>query len=324
MKKYNDRDYLNFWQNIKSRLACILSFMDIDNHYIIKICGIKFAKKHPMKINFTETTTKGITLEKRKPKIIVSLTTFPPRINLVYKTISTLLQQTVKPDEVILWLATEDFPDKKLPDNLTKLLEFGLSIKWCENIRSYKKLIPAMKAFPEDIIITVDDDYYYDKNLIKTLLEEHEKYPHCIIGARSLRLVPSKNKKLRLKSRSYIYDKSYRPSFLNPFIGYGGVLYPPYSLHNDVFDSYKFMQIIPTNDDAWFWINAVRNKTKFVPCKHGYKLKYKVIENSQKVGLCKVNMLNSTTGISGQDAANMFMAMYPDAKAIIDEELNNA
>lgn len=315
---------IEFYQNVKSFLSMLFSAYEIDDHYVIRIFGIKFCKKFSPEIKFTEVTEKGITTDKRNPKILISLTTFPPRINSVYKTISTLLEQTVKPDEVVLWLATEDFPDKKLPENLTNLQTFGLTIKWCDNIKSYKKLIPALAEYPDDIIITVDDDYYYDKDLVKNLLEEHKKYPDCIIGARANRLVPQKDKSFKLKRRSYIYDSSYRPSYLNPFIGFGGVLYPPHALHKDVMNKEKFMTIIPTNDDAWFWINAVRNKTRFVPCRNGYKLKFYLIENSQQVGLYQVNGPNSAQGVSGEDAANMFMKMYPDAKEIIDGELHNA
>ena len=43
----------------------------------------------------------GIKKIKREQKIIVSLTTFPKRIDSVWITIETLLRQTVKPDEAI-------------------------------------------------------------------------------------------------------------------------------------------------------------------------------------------------------------------------------
>jgi len=40
----------------------------------------------------------------RQSRIIVSLTTYPARINSVWITVSSLLQQTMKPYKVILWL----------------------------------------------------------------------------------------------------------------------------------------------------------------------------------------------------------------------------
>ncbi len=307
-------------RNLRSKLDTIFSFRTVDEHFIIRFLGLKFCKKFKYKYEFKEVTESGVTSQKRKPKVIVSLTTFPARINIVYKTISTLLQQTVKPDEIVLWLAKEQFQNTNLPENLTRLQDYGLSIKWCEDTRSYKKLIPTLKEYPDDIIITVDDDYYYDKDLIKTLLDEHAKYPNCIIGGRAMILIPQKDGNYKLKRRSYIYDDSYLPSYLNPFIGFGGVLYPPHSLHNDVFNKDKFMEIIPTNDDAWFWLNSVRNRTKFVPCKNSYKLKYYPIENSQTSGLYQLNGNNSTQGLGGEEAVRMFLKMYPELQNIIDEE----
>lgn len=316
------KNTVGFFKNLRSKLDQIFSYRVVDEHYIVRVAGLKFCKKFPYKYEFKEVNEIGVTTEKRNPRVIVSLTTFPARIEVVYKTISTLMQQTVKADEILLWLSPRQFPNRELPSNLTRLRDFGLTIKWCDDIRSYKKLIPTLKEYPNDIIITVDDDYYYDKDLIKTLLEEHKAYPNCIIGGRAMQLVLQRNGKYKLKRRSYIYDDSYLPSFLNPFIGFGGVLYPPHSLHKDVFDEDKFMKIIPTNDDAWFWINAVRNGTKFVPCRNGYKLNYYTIENSQNVGLYQVNGNNSTNGIGGEDAANMFLDMYPDARTNIEKDKN--
>ena len=144
---------------------------DIDSHYIIKIFNIRIRLKHKQYFDYKQTTSLGITKTKRKPEIIVSLTSFPKRINIVVKTINTILNQSVKPDKIILWLANEQFPNKEkdLPDELLDLKNFGLMINWCEDLRSYKKLIPTLNLYPNDIIITADDDIYYDKDWIESL-----------------------------------------------------------------------------------------------------------------------------------------------------------
>ena len=151
---------------------------------IITICGLKFEYRTGRKYKFEKVTKSGLTDIKRNPQIIVSLTSFPDRIPFIYKTISSLLNQTLKPDMVILWLAKEQFPqlENNLPDELLELKKYGLTIKWCNNIRSYKKLVPAIKEYPNDIIITADDDIYYDKTLIELLYKSYEKEPqyiHC-------------------------------------------------------------------------------------------------------------------------------------------------
>ena len=41
---------VSFWQNLKSDLAWLFSFNDIDDHYVIKIFGLKFCKKHGVNV----------------------------------------------------------------------------------------------------------------------------------------------------------------------------------------------------------------------------------------------------------------------------------
>ena len=65
----------------------------------------------------------GITTTKRKQKIIISLTTYPERINNIQYTIYSLLTQTLKADEIILWLSDDEFPNKEenILSNILKL-----------------------------------------------------------------------------------------------------------------------------------------------------------------------------------------------------------
>ena len=98
-------------------------------------------------------------------KIIVSLTSYPARIDVVNTTIESILNQSLKANRIILWLAPEQFPNKEkdLPDKLIKLKKYGLIIDWYHDIGSYKKLIPTLKLYPNDIIVTADDDVLYNK-----------------------------------------------------------------------------------------------------------------------------------------------------------------
>lgn len=308
---------ISILQNLKSSLSALFSIQDIDEHTVIRICGIKFCKKHKINFDFKEVNELGVTKEKRNPKLIVSLTTFPARINLVYKTISTLLQQTLKPDEVVLWLADSQFSNRELPENLTRLQNFGLSIKWCEDIKSYKKLIPSLIEYPNDIIVTVDDDYYYDPRLLEYLYNSYLANPKCINARHAFRVKIGKNLNLSMHRRSYVYDNTYLSSYLNEPVGCGGVLYPPHCLHENVLNKEQFMDIIPTNDDIWFWAHALRKNTKIKVIKDNYKLKNYVVENSQDKALWRLNMDNTVVGMSGRDGINLMVNTFAEAKESI-------
>ena len=111
------------------------------------------------------------------PKVIVSLTTFPKRINRIWIVIESILNQTIGPDKIILWLSEEQFKDiNDLPSNLLKLTGRGLDIRFVkEDLKSYKKYYYSFKEYPNDIIITVDDDIIYPNNMIANLLLYHQK-----------------------------------------------------------------------------------------------------------------------------------------------------
>ena len=302
-------------QNLKSNLAWLFSFNDIDDHYVIKLFGIKFCKKHSVEVGVNEVTVSGVTTEKRTPQVIVSLTTYPARINSVYKTISTLLNQTVKPDRVVLWLAEPQFPDKQLPQNLTRLQEFGLEIKWVQNdIRSFKKLIPSLKEFPNDIIITVDDDNYYDCRLIEYLYNSYLENPECIHARQAFVVKHDKNGELVMKARNYVYNSTYLPSYLNEPVGCGGVLYPPRCLDSNVLNEEQFMKEVPTHDDLWFWAHALIKGTKINVIKNNYKLKNYIVEGSQEDALWQKNMINSTStvGMTGKQSINKLRSMFSE------------
>lgn len=206
----------------------------------------------------------GLTTEKRFPRVIVTLTSFPERLYNLHYTLYSLLAQSFKPDEVILWLSVDEFPnrEKDLPNNVLNFKDNGLTIKWCDDIKSYKKLIPALKEYPNDILVTADDDIFYPKYWLKNLYEGHLKYPNEIICCRCHKVVlNSDNTFAPFNGWGHIYE-GFGPSYLVFSTSGAGVLYPPNSLFCDVTNVELFQKLSYWNDDMWFWAMSVLNKTK--------------------------------------------------------------
>ena len=59
---------VGFVQNFKSFMSSFFSVQDIDDHYVIRIFGIKFCKKHPVDFMFREVIESGINPNKRTPR----------------------------------------------------------------------------------------------------------------------------------------------------------------------------------------------------------------------------------------------------------------
>lgn len=300
-----------------------------DGHIIINFLGLIIRIKKSRKYKCPEPKEFGLNTEiVRDKKIIVSLTSFPERINIVVKTLKTLLTQTLKPDMVILWLAPEQFPNKEgdLPQELIDLKKFGLTIDWYRDIRSYKKIIPTLNKYPDAIIITTDDDIYYAPDTIETLYKSYLEHPNEIQAHRCDRIKiipPSADGKGEInisweKTKELFRDKHRgEASFLNRLTGYGAVLYPPKSLFEDVINEKIIAETIPTHDDIWLWGMAVLNGTKTRLVK-GYSESINYVEDSQQFGLCKIN--KKGVGMGLDEAYDIIIKKYPQIINIIEKE----
>ena len=233
-------------------------------------------------------TKSGISMSNnRKKKIIVSLTTYPKRFNVVHLTIETLLHQSLKPDKIILLLAKDEVD--YIPKHLTRLQNRGLEIRIVdENLKSYNKLFYTYTEYKNEIIITVDDDTLYPKWLVEKLYKKYLDHQNCIIAYRCSVMKKDHSGKL-LPYLSWENAKGIvKPSFNLFFTGVAGVLYPPNSLSEEVFNKKKFLAICPTADDVWFkamsLLNGVKTVQVFENC-----MEFPVVKGSQDDALWKIN-----------------------------------
>ena len=167
-------------------------------------------------------------------KIIVSLTSFPAAIPYVVQSIRSILNGSFIPDKIVLYLDTQKFPNGIIPTELEALKAENniLEVRFDpRDIRSYKKLIPALEDFPNDVIITVDDDINYHKNLLRDLIMVHKQIPNCIIAhrVRKIKINEPYSKWRKYKWYDFIFNKHHF-THLALQTGVGGVLYPPNSL----------------------------------------------------------------------------------------------
>ena len=252
-------------------------------------------------------------------KLIVSMTSHPPRINYAHESIETILSQTLKPDKFILWLAESDFPEKEknLPETLLLLEKKGLTIKYYKkNLKQYLKLIPTLKYYPNSIIITVDDDIIYRKDMIEKLYKNYLKYPKDIQAHRITKFEYIKEKFITIGGGAHYYNNS---SFLNKLTGVGGVLYPPNCFYKDILNDNLFMSLAPTNDDQWFWVQAILNGVRVRVIENpDFELHY--VKNTQKTGL--VNKNDYGPHLFWKDFKRL-ISYYSELKTILINEYNS-
>lgn len=202
----------------------------------------------------------GIAKQKLETPIIISLTSYPARFPTLHICLKSILNQTLKPTKVILWL-DKDVSLDSIPPKILKLQKKGLEIR-CggEPLKPHKKYFHAMKEFRDACIVTVDDDVIYTRDMLASLYASYQKHPGCISARRVHKILHDVNHKaVGYNFWDYDCKKDSGPSQQLLATGVGGVLYPPHIFDMDS----KFF--IPQNimDNAWsvddIWLKFVEN-----------------------------------------------------------------
>lgn len=299
----------------------IFAVKEIDDHIKINIFGMHPNFRIKTNLEFPEISECGLAGgDKSSGRIICSLTSIPKRIQYVDRVARCLLAQSKKPDMVVLWLAGDEFPEgeKQLPQKLLELKKFGLTIKFCKNYRSYKKLVPALMEFPEDYILTFDDDIYYGRDTVKNLWESSLKNPRCVCCYRTGRIELENGKIKPIPNSVLIWNHPRDASYNNIIMSGTGTLFPPHCLHGDILDENVFMRLMPSNDEIFFWAMAVLNRTKIVNTM-GFDYKCIMLREQQHTALSKINVEGSKCGIDGKSALQLMAKTYPQIMEIIAE-----
>ena len=220
-------------------------------------------------------------------KIIASLTTFPDRIQTVWITIESLLRQTVKPDKIILWLSKEQFKSKDdLPKRLLKLQKKGLDIKFCDELRSYKKCFYTLLEHMNDLILTFDDDMFYPYDTVELLLGLHKKHPKNVVCVSACWMNNSFN------TLPSTWENANKRKIINEKYAYAytgaGTLYPPNVLSSKMFNKEKMFKLCPSADDLWMKVMEDLVDTKITRIDE-YRPFPITIKGTQNKALYKIN-----------------------------------
>jgi len=237
--------------------------------------------------------------------LIVSLTTFSKRIDIVYLTLESLLNQSLKPDIIILWLSEEDLIEGRIPKKIVRLKSRGLEIRVVkENIKSYKKLIYTIEEFQDYNIITCDDDTIYPNDFLEGLWKTHKKFPKCIVAYRCHIMEKLSHQSFK-PYQSWHNSDVKGPSFDLFPTGVGGILYPKNSLNKLVLKKKLFLDLAPLGDDIWFKAMALLNKKKTVMVKDK-SIEFQTVKGTQENALWRKNVMEKENDIQLEKVFNYF------------------
>ncbi|NRB56821.1 MAG: hypothetical protein HRU39_12720 [Salinicola sp.] len=188
-------------------------------------------------------------------ELIVSLTSYPERFSQLWATIMSLIYQTVEPSRVVLWIANED--KDLLPENVIALANLGLEIHHCDDIHSYKKILPTLKRWPEAYVATADDDIYYPPTWLEEMVRATDINKKTIAAHRIHKIQLNQfGEVLPYNKWEWNTRRAEKPDPLNFPTSGAGILYPPNCFHSDVNDIATFTKLCPNADDVWLYAMA--------------------------------------------------------------------
>lgn len=156
----------------------------------------------------------------KKNNIYVSLTTIPSRSKNIIYTINSILNQTVNPQKIFITISEKNLREENINYQLPDIIKNHPLI---EIITSEKDNGPINKLYggilkckhEDDIIITVDDDSIYNRNMIQNIYDQSKIYKEQVIGTIG---------RIEYNQKIFGYNNSI-PCKVKLLEGYGGVGY---------------------------------------------------------------------------------------------------
>lgn len=197
--------------------------------------------------------------------VVVSLTSYPARLPQLHLVIRSLLHQKLAPREIVLYLGN-DTRDEDIPSSLRELEKYNFTIKTgYEDLKPHKKYFFAMQEYPDDAVITVDDDVIYDKDFVQDLYNCYKKFPGCVASRRVHRMIQDTLGNIKsYNDWQWECTQILEPSHQLFSTGCGGALYPPKVLPPETFDAEAIKAHCLNTDDVWLKFMELKADVKVV------------------------------------------------------------
>lgn len=242
--------------------------------------------------NTKNYSQKTIQKDRIKPKVVVSFSTLPSRVNNIPKVVNAILQNTVIPDIIYI-----NIPKFSKRENIEYVIDENMLDKNIMNKVKFNfittdygpvtKLYPTLlnETDPETIIICIDDDKEYDPWTIEHLLNGSEKFPNsciCVSGWNYINL-----KVFALPVTINIPNLVKKVDILQC---YNGVLYKR-NFFKDDFKNYLNIKCCFSTDDILIskYLNSNKIEILSLPFGHNHKS-----INSTATTLGTFNLLNNS------------------------------
>ena len=228
------------------------------------------SRKHRLQVRFI----RGTLASGRKsddPRVIVSLSTVPDRIENLRPTIRSLLKQTRPPDEIVLAIPEFSVRERRpyiVPNYISRLPRVRV-LRCREDWGPATKFIAAVQtelaeARENSLIMVVDDDRLYPRDALETYLYYSEQLPNAALCFRGAAM-PST---LDWDDAKMIYGRDLRePCPVAVITGCGSYIVRPRFFDRSLWDYSGAPSVAFYIDDIWIsaWLSRRGVKRYVIP-----------------------------------------------------------
>lgn len=193
-------------------------------------------------------------------RVMISLTTIPPRFAKLGPTLASLCNQRLDVDEIVLWIP-RSYHWRHYDAIALPKVPAGVIVRECDDYGPATKLLPALRAAGSEdmLIIYCDDDKLYQPDWASRLTEAAIRFPSRAFAWAGCGIDEIYDRHLRRNGPSALATKlslgllqplKWRRPHMGPIdiaFGYGGVAVRPRFFRPDVFDIPQGCLV----DDIW-------------------------------------------------------------------------
>lgn len=197
-------------------------------------------------------------------------------------------RQTLKLDKILLWLSKDQFPaEESIPESLLKRRDNQFEIRLVEgDIRSHKKYYYAAKEYPNSLLFLIDDDIYYDTDIVRRSLVSYVEYGMKCVVCNYGSMITYDEKVCKSYSEWHPVEGRKEIGKDLFFGSGGGTLFRPSDMYKDLTDIDLARQLTPLADDIWLNTMAMKSNLTKIMLPHGPLLS---IKEKHNVTLSSVN-----------------------------------
>ncbi len=202
----------------------------------------------------------------QESNIRVSLTSWGPRLRQLPLVLLTLIQQKLRPKEIVVWLTHDDHAsiDERTRNRFE---EFGVRFVVCDDLKSHKKWLPMIEHGLLEPFVICDDDIFYPREWFASLVSEDQT--DAYVGIRGHAIEFDANGAIGPYSswKKLIRHSEFAAHAVFITGGAGAVIHPD-RVPRSFMDRRQILSKCPQADDIW--LNAM-HRAAGIP---GYKTRY--------------------------------------------------